>query len=300
MRVLLRLTLIFFFLQLMNCTYAQKGVPAQKGDQKPQWINRPYAFYPQQKYIVGVGSGDTREAAEKNAIAQIAKVFQSNIQVDETLIESVLENSKGHKSELKASSEIYNRTRINSNQQLKNVKIERAYFSESDGLYYVLASMDRAETARLYEQDFNENDHLMAQYFKQAQAENTKLHKLADLNKAFALSEINRLINEQYKVLTSGHSLTPSVPKNELDLALRRAREEISVQLQAQPSTLPEVGDYIKELVGKIGFNISAKNADFILKYQLKISKTSLNRPGIVAFNWQLVVQLQAARVRFC
>ena len=292
MRTWLKIVLVLFSLQLMHCTYAQKGAALEKGDRMPHWVNAPYDVFSQREYIVGVGSGDTREAAEKNAVAEIAKVFRSNIQVDETLIESALEHSKGGKSELSSTSQIFNQTRITSNLELKNVKIARVFFSENDGLYYVLATLNRAQTAELYRKDFIENDRLMKKYFEQAVAESNKLHKLSDLNKAFALFQVNRLINEKYKVLTNGQNLKSSIPENRLHNALRQAREAIGIQLLAEGQTPPQVGDYLKEMIGNLGFTISEKPADFILRYQLVQRKTDLNRPGIVAFNWQLSVQL--------
>ena len=292
MRIALKIFLILFSLQLTHCTYAQKNVPLDKGDRIPQWVNAPYDVFPQNQYIVGVGSGDTRDAAEKNAIAEIAKVFQSNIHVDETLVESALEHTKGKTTELTTNSQMLNQTNITSNLELKNIKIDRVYFSEKEGQYYALAVLNRAETALLYRKDFDENDALMQKYFQQAAKESNKLHKLSDLNKAYALFEVNRLINEKYKVLTNGQGLKSSIPENELKQALRQAREAISIQLKAENDTPPEVGDYLKEMIGNLGFKISNKPSDFVLSYRLERTKTNLNRPGIVAFNWQLTIRL--------
>ncbi len=292
MKFLMKFVLVILLIQFTNCTYAQKGKTVQKGDERPQWIEHPYSLYSERQYLVGVGSGDTREAAEKNAVAQIAKIFKTDIRVDETLIESVLESTKGKKSELSTSSEIYNRTRIKSDQQLKNVKIDQVYFSEKDGMYYALAYLDRVETSALYEQDFKENDRLMLEYFQKSQNETNKLHRLSDINKSIALFEINRLINEQYKVLTGGNVLTPSVSKSELDQALRSVREKISVSLAAGSDTPQEVGDYLREIIGNIGFKIVEQNADFVINYELQTEKSSLNRPGIVALNWHLKIDV--------
>lgn len=291
MKILLRFVLILAALQLMHCSYAQKSRAVEQGKEKPTWVDKPYALFPQDRYIVGVGSGDTRDAAEQNAIAEIAKVFQANVQVDETLIESVLEQSKGGKHALQTSSEIYNRSRVTSNQKLKNVKIDRVFFSEDEGLYYALAYLDRAETARMYRKDFEENNLLISEYFEQAAQESNKLRKLANLNRALALWQINDLINEQYKVLTTGSGLVQAVSKSALDEAVSKARKAIVVQLRPQGEVPAEVEQYIKEFIGRLGFTIGQQNADFVLQFSLKLSKTNLNRPSIVAYNWQFTIQ---------
>ena len=65
MKLLNRLTKIIFFALLFflsNCSFAQKTVQLEKGAM-PDWVNNPYSAYPEQQYIVGVGSGDTRKDA---------------------------------------------------------------------------------------------------------------------------------------------------------------------------------------------------------------------------------------------
>ena len=89
MKTIFKIILILMLVQFWQCSYAQKSIKVQKGKEKPEWVNNPYAFYSERQYFVGVGNGDTRDAAEKNAIGQIAKIFKTDIQVDETLIESV-------------------------------------------------------------------------------------------------------------------------------------------------------------------------------------------------------------------
>ncbi len=292
MHRLLKIFFVFFVLQLTYCSYAQKNVGLKKGMQIPAWVYAPYDVFSQKQFIAGVGSGDTRSAAEKNAMAEIAKVFQSHIQVDETLVQSALEHTKGKSGTLSTSSQLFNTTQITSNLELKNVEIKRVFFDEKEGTYYALALLNRAQTAALYRKDFEENNQLLQKYYRQAKNESDKLHKLSDLNKAMALFEVNRLINEKYKVLTNGASLQSAIPENQLKDALRQAREAIRIQLSAASGTVPEIGEYLKEVIGNLGFKISGKAADFVIRYELIRRKTNLNRPGIIAFNWQLTVQL--------
>ncbi|MEJ2055583.1 MAG: LPP20 family lipoprotein, partial [Calditrichaceae bacterium] len=151
--------LILQLLSMFSCasTPPPKSNTSTSSDY-PEWINNPNSLYPDSRYIVGVGSGDTRQAAEKNAVGNIAKVFQSVINVDQTLIENYLEVEQNNQNSASFSSQMLSRTSVTSQQDLKNIKIDEVYFSSNDGLYYVLAYLDRAETAQLYEQDIRNND----------------------------------------------------------------------------------------------------------------------------------------------
>ncbi len=292
MKTILKIILILMLMQFWQCSYAQKSIKVQKGKEKPEWVNNPYAFYSEGQYFVGVGSGDTRDAAEKNAIGQIAKIFKTDIQVDETLIESVFESFKKNKGTIQSETTIKNKTRLQSNVELKNVKIEQVYFSEKEGLYYVLAVLDRAETAALLKQDFNENDKLLKKYFDVSQTATNKLHRLSNINKALALTQVNKLINEQYKVLSGGQALTSAVDENELLNAAKKIKEQIIVNVKGSGKFSDEIAAYFREIISRFGFSMGDQQPDLVVNFNLEMNKTNLNRPGIVAYNWHLKIDV--------
>ncbi len=292
MKTFFKIMLILLLVQFWQCTYAQKSAKIQRGKEKPEWVDNPYAFYSENQYLVGVGTGDTRNAAEKNAIGQIAKIFKTNIQVDETLIESVFESFKKNKGTIQSESAIKNQTRLQSNIELKNIKIEQVYFSEKEGLYYVLAILDRAETAALLEQDFNENDQLLKKYYEVSQTATNKLHRLSNITKAQALLQVNHLINEQYKVLTGGQALTSAVDENELLNTAKKIKEQIIVQIKGSGQSSDEIAAYLRELFSRFGFSIGEQNPDLVVNFKLEMNETNLNRPGVVAYNWHLKIDV--------
>lgn len=282
---------LVLMLMLLNCSYAQKTVKLEKG-QRPEWVDNPLEYYPESVYIVGVGSGDTRQAAERDATGNIARVFQSRITVDETVIQNYLETSAQTGSELSFSTQMLNQTAISSDQNLKNIKMERAWFSSSEGLYYVLATLDRRETAHLYQQDIENNDALVQEYLQKSEQASNKLNRYAFLSKARNIFQINQILNQQYQVLTAGRQVDLSVSQSALDEQMRNLLDQITVQIKAGTETDAEVADYLRETIGKIGFKVIDGPADFIFTHSLSLYPTDLNRPNIVAFNWKLTVKV--------
>lgn len=279
-------------LAVLNCTYAQKTNQI-KGEGLPGWVNEPHKFYSEAKYLVGVGSGDTRNAAEKDAIANIARVFRANVKVDQTVIENYLETQGKSGSELSVSSQLLKQTTIAANEELKNVKVDQAYFSQSEGIYYALAYLDRAETAELYRQDMAANDAKIQEHFANYKSSANKLHRFASLSKAKAVSAINDILDQQYQIITAGQTAPPpTISVNELDKEMRQLLDQIGVTLNPAAGTAEEVGDYLKETIGKFGFKIMSGAADFSFKYGLEINPTQLNQPNMVGFNWKLTIQV--------
>ncbi len=293
MKIVLKLVLVLVIFQFWQCSYAQKTTKIQKGQNRPGWVDNPYEYYPQSQYLVGVGSGDTREAAEKNAIAQLAKIFNVHVEVDETLIESVFESFKHNQSDIRSKTNLLNKTHLQSDVQLKNVKIDRIYFSEKEGLYYALAYLDRMETAALLEQDFEENNQLIKKFYEASKQETNKLHRLSDINKALALAQVNNLINEKYKVLSGGDGLEPAVNYFYLLIESRKIKEAIKVKIAGKGEAQEELSAYLRELIGRLGFSIVEQNPDLDIAFELTLSKTDLNRPGIVAYNWHFKIDVK-------
>lgn len=76
MKTIFKIILILMLVQFWQCSYAQKSIKVQKGKEKPEWVNNPYAFYSERQYFVGVGNGDTRDAAEKMPSVKLLKFLK--------------------------------------------------------------------------------------------------------------------------------------------------------------------------------------------------------------------------------
>jgi hypothetical protein len=263
------------------------------GDE-PAWINNPHDLYPEDLYIVGVGTGDTKEIAENNALGSISKVFQSKIKVDQTVIENYLEQEKNGNISTSGSSQLINNTNVGSKQNLKNIKIDKTYFSAKEGLYYVLAYLDRKETAAIYRKEISENDLKIDEYHGQYLKSDNKLTKYAYLLKAKTVSDINAILNEQYGIIRGdGSKVAPLITETQLNKELRELTQKITVNLEASKDTPPEVADYVKETVGKFGFKIVSGASDFTFKFSLDLKKTDIGRANTVGFNWKFTLTVQ-------
>ena len=285
---------IFQLLSLISCASAPPKSNVSTTSEFPEWINNPNDLYPDSRYIVGVGSGDTRQAAEKDAVGNIAKVFQSAITVDQTVIENYLEVEENNQSSASFSSQMLNRTSVTSQQDLKNIKIDKVHFSSKDGLYYVLAYLKRAETALLYEQDIKANDGKILEYFNNYKSSQNKLNQYGNLAKCKTITAINDVLRDQYQVLTKGQAQVPvSVSLSSIDKNMSELLTTITVTLYPGKDTVQEVGDYLKEVVGKIGFKIVNTQGDFSMNYNLDIEPTDINRDNLVAYNWKLTIEVK-------
>ena len=76
--------LTFYFMLIFSAVQSADCQSAGTGRQ-PDWVRAPYTKYDQVTFFAAVGSGSSRETAEKSAIGNLAAIFGQSIQVDEKI-----------------------------------------------------------------------------------------------------------------------------------------------------------------------------------------------------------------------
>ena len=132
------LTILLFTFAISSCSAAPAKVTTApvktdkiQDDERPDWIDNPNLNYSKSRYLVAIGIGDTRTAAEDNARGNLAKIFQSDIRVEQ----SIFENIKEDEDDFSASMNLLKRTNVKSNQTLKNIQFGDAWFNSKEGRY---------------------------------------------------------------------------------------------------------------------------------------------------------------------
>jgi hypothetical protein len=75
-------------LRATTLTVVVLGLVSVAAAQKPEWLQGSSQKYPQQLYLVGVGSGKTLEAAQNQARASIARTFKIDINATTGVVSS--------------------------------------------------------------------------------------------------------------------------------------------------------------------------------------------------------------------
>ena len=279
--------LVIFFLFFHCSGLHNQNIQAK--DRLPEWVHEPHSSFPESMYLVGIGTGDTRSDAENNAIGSIAKIFQAKVNVDETLLEQYLETNES----TQFTSHMLNKTRVASQQQIKNIKIAESFFYEDEGLYYVLAYLDRMETEELYRTDIESNHAKVTDYYKNFQKSHDKLVQYAFLQKAIDLMHINEILQAQYNIINvTGEAIEPPVSLSELEKQRLALLNRISVVLSVSGDQQQEITTYLKETIGKTGFKIVESDADFSFNSQFELTPADLNRDNITGYNWRLSIEV--------
>jgi hypothetical protein len=283
-----RALLLALVIALYSCAASVKE--AQTGSERPKWVDNPGLLYAENKFLTAIGTGDTRAAAEDNARGGIAKIFQSDIKLDQTLVENIRESDEEYSKSL----DMLTQTNVQANQSLKNLRIGESWFSQNEGRYYVVAYLNRFETAMLYTEEIDAN-HMRAEgaYGKSTQAK-TPFARYAFLRKASEGLRLNQLLVAQLRIISPATAVMEGDGLNsQVNDALRQAKGEITCFVQSEGDMQEETAASLRDLIGDYGFPINTEETDAALVFKASVTResTTLNSPGIY-FLYNLTVDL--------
>jgi hypothetical protein len=248
--------------------------------------------YPESKYLSAVGEGDTRKEAEKNAMGKIALIFESNIDVNQTLNEEYLEFSDDESSSLTYESSTKKRTNIESNQKLLNIKFGKRTTDEV-GNNFVIAYINRRETAAIYDEKIENNDQAIVSLANNVPSTNSKIKKYAALNKA------SKMMNENLDLMKQQTIISPYNPDFSEKIArynsIYREKGEVanSIKFVISNNSDKDIMNTLGSLITSKGFKI-ADSGDFLISAVLKYEEVDLGRKEIF-YTWFMNVELKNA-----
>lgn len=146
--------------------------------QEPDWVRGRSREYPDEFYIIGVGSGDTRQDAESRARAGIAEVFKVSIKADISVNKSeTLRNTQGR---VTAESNEVTRSKIDMGlkKTLEGTEIAEVWQNPKDASYYALAVLDREKAAMKMSERIRELDSEVERLRQKVDSTSAKIEKL--------------------------------------------------------------------------------------------------------------------------
>ena len=117
------------------------GTPVVIND-APSWVQFPSVEYPAERFLAGVGQASTRERAEQQAYAAIAKVFRTRVMVRDRDIESYVSRNSSSDGGDTSTIQIDRRIEVSTDKILENVRIAETWKETKPVTYFALAVMN--------------------------------------------------------------------------------------------------------------------------------------------------------------
>jgi hypothetical protein len=259
------------------------------GGKTPDWVANPKAVYPEAQYLVAVGEGDTRRAAENAAAANLARIFEAHIESDERLIDQTRETGKTFERTTDFTADIS----ILSAQTLHNIQHAEAW-RDKLGRVHAVAYLNRRETAGIYRSNINEQTTRIQFLLSQAEQNDDLLKKFATLRAAARAATENGLLLRQLKVIhpPSATSATPGYSENNIRKALADTAKQIRVQIKVDGDDDKRMTSVIEDLITRYGFVVGSP-AVLKIDGRVVVNDTGQRTADLVFVRYDLVVQIK-------
>lgn len=230
------------------------------GAGKPTSVQRLTVGLPPERYLSAVGLGDTRAQAEKAAASELAKVFESKIQVEDTLVERYTELMNGKGGGISSRTDGFRHTSVSASQTLYNLKFTEPSV-DSKGIVTVVAYLHRSETAEVYLDRIVANSGRVKFLTAEAEKAGDPVRQFAFLGAAATIGVNNRALVDQLSIISQPARKNVNLGYD-LDTLQNRTAESakrvgFAVKIKGDPDR--KVGKLCEELFTDMGFVVSEK-----------------------------------------
>jgi len=244
---------------------------------RPAWLLNPQLNYPEAQYLVAIGEGDTRRAAENSAAAGLARIFESRVQAEESLSETTTE-ARGAQESFYQLSELRAKIRIASEQNLLNIQFGEV-FIDHNGRVHAAAVLPRAETAEIYRTRIDENNKAIIHLTHKSDTADRPLGRFAFRRAAVRKALENDLLLAQLDIILPGVREQLSMPYDPQTLYSETAGAAQDVTFSIHLTGEGDVA--LREALTGMGFS---ESDDAVLRFSGNsiIEKTDLHRGSLV------------------
>lgn len=255
---------------------------------EPDWVRNPKTVYPENSFLVAIGEGDTRRAAENAADANLSRIFESHIDSDERVVDKVSEST----TDFIRTTDLTTDINILSSQTLFNIQHAEAW-KDDTGRYHAVAYLNRRDTATIYRDRIDEQSERVQSLLHYADVEDYPLRTYALLRAALGAAMENDLLLSQLKVIhpPSAAACAPSYRLVDIQKAAIESAKAIRVAISLDGDTEGRMTAALQEMVTNYGFVVGSP-ADLKIRGEVSITDTGQRTAGLAFFRYNLSVRI--------
>ncbi len=255
----------------------------------PEWITNPTNKYSEILFLIGIGSGDTKKDAEKNAIANLSLIFESKINVKETFETKHEETFSDENPNFKTQTKVNKNIQLTSSQNLLNVKFGEFYIDNS-GKNYVLCYIDRIETSKIYLDKIINNEEKILYYIEKYKNEIDSVTKYAILNIAKKNCEENVPLLFQHRIISNIKIETKYNYEEILNLSSIVAKK-ISFSIFLENDGEKKITNKIASILNSFGFVVN-ENAIFSINGKVDFNEIEVQQKQEKFVRWNILLNV--------
>lgn len=261
---LLAITLTFLF--IWGCAYAKK----------PYWLEKEHKKYGSKRYITGIGIGETRETAENEARANIAKVFNAKVESETQDFMQTIKKFEKKKVKAKSFEDVQQLTKISTDKVLEGTII--AELKKHKKIYYAFAVLDKMKTTNILSDKIANLDIEIKKLATEADKSENKITKIKNYNKILKNFVERKAINAELKIVSPvGMGIDSAIKAADISAKLDKLLTSgFKLSIKIDGNYVEQITSYVKEALTSLGFTLSDKidEADVTIDGKVVIEPT--------------------------
>jgi hypothetical protein len=270
---------VLILLSLLACASKGKTNTQPAANARPVWIDRPDAVYDRANFLSAVGSGVSREIAEKDALGKLSAIFGQNIQVDSTTSETYFEALRNGVitewvDDFAHHSTVRTRSSLN---ELIGAEIRDVWNDPNGHTVYAVAVLVKARAASIYRDRIEANQKAITDLTRINHSERNTLIGFSRYHLAATLADINIQFGNVLSVLGTSHftDITPgTVYRNEA----HSIATTIPVSVRVDKDRSNRVNAAFVKALSELGFQSGGNNSPYIVDVLITLSP--VENPG--------------------
>jgi hypothetical protein len=290
-----KLIMLLISAMLVFACATEPAGAGSKSKKKPAWLENKNSVYPEDKFLSAIGEGDTLKEAQAQAAANLASIFKVSVQVESTLQSRYVEYSQngvvGNYGEETVMTDNITQT---TDQTLLNLKLGET-FTDSNGVVFTIAYLNRSETGGVYKQIIEENGALVGRLMARSAEQTDTLKKYAFLDAAYVVASNNELLIEQLGFISPS---TRKGLKLGYDMAgLKKQRADTAAQMVFSIRIDNDSGSQITNMLTSVltsqGFSVN-NGGNIVLTGSVSVAPVKLDN-NYENVKWYLMITVKDA-----
>lgn len=268
--------------------------PGQSGGKKPSWVDDKHSQYPDETYLVEIGEGNSLRSAKQDGQASLARIFRTAIVVDSTVSTRYEDLSDG-KTILESSVET---TANESITQLSDETLINVHFAESwtsdMGIVYVVAYIDRMETANIYRQRITQDGMKVDEFVSKSAEQRDLLRRYGFLDAAIVMDQKIASMKDQLDIIYQPFARMVKLPYEPAELHSQYAdtAEQMVYSINIENDSDGKVTAVVSQVLTDRGFSVTEGGSSLSVTGRVLMEEVTLNN-DYENMRWTLFLEMR-------
>jgi len=258
----------------------------------PEWFQKRDEYYPQDKYIVSEGWGETPERSIEKAAVNMAQIFNTKVTVEKNLLERYesMSNMKDFDEYFYEFSE--ETAKLISEQNLVNIMFVEPAYDKRSKSYFTLGYIEKSSTARILMDRMKREQDNMEYYVRMGYNNQDPVISYHYFTASWLAGSKNKMMQEQLDVLIPGLGVPPIYTYAELGTFKEKAAEKISFSVSVEGDSNNRIEQAVKKIVNEAGFKVIEHDAVLDININVQIKKIDIDQDPLVFVSWEFQLKM--------